>query len=78
MELNRVENNYIQNVWFWLCDISLGSQDMNPGLCNLLSEDSMYNYAKFEVQWTRPSRFIPEIWKSISKLHVFEVHVSNL
>ena len=48
---------------------------MNPGLSNLLSEASVSKYAKFEAQWTRPSRFIPQSWKSILKLHVFGVHV---
>ena len=48
---------------------------MNPGLSNLLSEISMSNYAKFEAQWTRPSRFIPQSWKLILKLHVFGVHI---
>ena len=50
MELNRVEKNYIQNVWSLLGDISLGSQDMNPGLRNLLYEAFMNKYAKVEAQ----------------------------
>ena len=78
IELNRVEKNYIQNIWFWVCDIFLGSQNMNRGLSNLLSKVSMSKYAKFEVQWTRPSRFIPESWKSISKLHFYWVDILNL
>ena len=47
---------------------------MNPELSNLHSEASVSKYAKFEAQWTRPSRFIPQSWKLILKLHVFGVH----
>ena len=78
VELNRVEKNCIRNILFLLCGISSGSQDMSPGLSNLLSEASMSKYAKFEAQRTRPSWFIPESWKSILKLHVFAAHVWNL
>ena len=78
VELNRVEKNYIQDILFWLCDISLGSQDMNPGLRNILSEASMSKYAKLEAQQTRPSWFIPESWKSILKLDGFAAHAWNL
>ena len=78
VELKRVEKNYIQNRSFWLRDISLGSQDMNPGLLYIFSEASMSKYAKFEAQQTRPSWFIPESWKSILKLHGSAAHVWNL
>ena len=78
VELNRVEKNCIQNISFWLCDISSGSQDMNPRLSYLLSEASMSRYGKFEAQRTRPSWFIPASWKSILKLPVFAAHVWNL
>ena len=51
---------------------------MNPGLGNLLSKASMSKYAKFEAQWAKPSRFIPESWKSILKLHHNGAHIQNL
>ena len=76
--LNRVAKNYILNIWFWLCDISLESQDMNLVLGNLVSEASISKYAKFEAQWTRLSRFILQSWKLVLKLHVFRAHVWNL